>query len=101
MLKKHLMTARKMSKVDINRVRNNEEHAPRGYWFNKENQRQFLKQIARDFDVCTPGDWGKIPVQKVIDKGGSFLVNHYNGSLYKALKELFPGIFSLFMTFRT
>lgn len=71
---------------------------PNGFWKVKENQREFLQFVAQKFNIKQPYDWKNVSIQNVLDERGTSLLNkYYNGSLYKALKSNFPGIFIAFV----
>jgi hypothetical protein len=53
----------------------------RGYWKDKENQKKFFDQLAVKWNIQQRDDWKKVTYDMVLKEGGSFLVNHYGGSL--------------------
>eukprot|EP01114_Cavostelium_apophysatum_P017882 TRINITY_DN5405_c0_g1_i1.p1 TRINITY_DN5405_c0_g1~~TRINITY_DN5405_c0_g1_i1.p1 ORF type:complete len:716 (-),score=103.25 TRINITY_DN5405_c0_g1_i1:1172-3319(-) len=63
---------------------------PPGYWQDLKNQRDFLEQIARDFNLSCKEDWSKISIKDIIDKGGYMLLRQYNNSIVWMLKTVFP-----------
>lgn len=65
----------------------------KGYWKSKENQIEFLNNIAIKYNITTPQDWGKITTQDIIDNGGKNLLSQYQYSLFRTLEALFPGSF--------
>lgn len=73
----------------------NEVKFPHAYWRDKENQREFLRNLERRFSVAKPSDWGKIICRRVIEEGGGSLLNIHGGSIYKTLQSAFPGIFKV------
>jgi hypothetical protein len=46
-------------------------------------QRAFFDQLATTLKVEKHTDWNAVDVNTVIEKGGSFIVSDYKGSLYK------------------
>lgn len=85
---------------------------PSGFWKDKENQRKYFKEIARIYEIKEPSDWGKLTNGIISTHKSSFnlfyenvpnddstpkyafgasILNHYNKSLYTALKTLFTG----------
>ncbi len=63
---------------------------PKGYWKNKQNQRNALQQLESSFYIKDPSDWAKVPwiVFKTKLKGDS-LINQY-GSVSKFLSAMYP-----------
>jgi hypothetical protein len=54
-----------------------------GYWKDGQNQRLFFDKLAPKLGVHRPEDWAKVTTKSVIEEGGSFVTNYYNGSLIK------------------
>lgn len=65
---------------------------PLGYWKNRNNQRNFLTQIARILNIQEPKDWGKNMMNQVIELGGGSLLQRFKGSLFQTLEYAFPGL---------
>lgn len=63
----------------------------RGYWKSKEIQREFLNSLAKKFNISVPQDWGKITNQEFRVAGGAPILKHYNFSVSKTLREVYPG----------
>lgn len=63
---------------------------PSGYWSKKENQREFLNNLAKKLDVLNPSDWKKVSRKEVIENDGGTLLFHY-GTLRNALVAAFSG----------
>eukprot|EP01114_Cavostelium_apophysatum_P015049 TRINITY_DN4029_c0_g1_i1.p1 TRINITY_DN4029_c0_g1~~TRINITY_DN4029_c0_g1_i1.p1 ORF type:complete len:863 (+),score=120.67 TRINITY_DN4029_c0_g1_i1:176-2764(+) len=59
-------------------------------WEDRNYQRSFLLQIGMEFNIRSKKDWEKVKTEDLLSRGGAGLLNHYNGSLYKALQSLFP-----------
>jgi hypothetical protein len=53
---------------------------PRGYWLDKQNQKNFFDQLALKWNIQKPNDWNKVTKGMVLKEGGYFLSN---GSLRK------------------
>ncbi len=74
----------------------------RGYWSDVDNQRKFMDHMALKLrilhlmkkvtlvDVNNMQDWYTISVVQFCKMGGSSLLNHYGGSLIKALQSIYP-----------
>jgi hypothetical protein len=62
----------------------------RRFWKRKENQQQALEVIGKELGVKDLDDWYKISTKQLKEKNSSFINRYYNGSLFAALKELFP-----------
>jgi hypothetical protein len=54
---------------------------PRGYWKDKENQKEFFDQLAIKWNIQKPEDWNKVTNEMVLKEGGRFIVDYYNRSL--------------------
>jgi hypothetical protein len=54
---------------------------PLGYWKDKQNQKEFLDQLAVKWNIQKPEDWHKVTIDMVLKEGGNFIVSYYNGSL--------------------
>lgn len=66
---------------------------PQDYWSSSQNQKRFLDDVARKFDVKSPRDWGKVTREDIVKEGGLSLLGKYN-SLLGILRHHFPGISS-------
>jgi hypothetical protein len=64
-------------------------HVPHGCWKDKDTQRDALDTLGKKLGVKQLDDWYAVDVNTVTSEL-NFIVNYYNGSLYKALKELYP-----------
>lgn len=60
------------------------------YLASKENQRRFFDEMARDYQIKDPSEWGQISEKQVEDRGGSPILK--KRSLEYALKRVYPGI---------
>lgn len=66
--------------------------AKHSYWNQSINQRNFFEGLAKQFQITTPSDWGRVSTADVKKNGGASVLRHYFGnSLFKALKTVFPG----------
>lgn len=60
------------------------------FWKNKENQKLFIKWLENEFNIKHLNDWYKINTKDVENKGGIGILSHFNDSLYKMLKNIYP-----------
>lgn len=60
-------------------------------WKTIENHRKLLEEFAKQNGIKTPQDWGKINLEYLRSQQYSYILNIYGGSLFKALKTIFPG----------
>jgi len=63
---------------------------PAGYWDSRENRRSFLEGVAGQLGLRSMEDWRGVTNRQLQELGGGRLLNLYSGSLYAALKDLFP-----------
>lgn len=63
-----------------------------GYWDVKENQRNFMENLAKKFQIIQPQEWNKLTIKKVIEHGGCSLLKRYGLSLYRALQGIYPEV---------
>lgn len=75
---------------ELNWFRNG-NHMKRGYWEEKENQKQFLLAIAKKLNLTKPSDWGRVKNTDIKELGGGTLINRNSGSLFRMLQNVFPG----------
>lgn len=64
----------------------------KGYWFHKDNQRLFLQKFAQQMNIENPSDWGRIRLHELLERGALPLYMMHEGSIFKLLKNVFPGI---------
>jgi hypothetical protein len=57
------------------------KNAPSGHWKEISNQKLFFDQLAPTLNIQSLEDWQSVNVKTVIEKGGWFITNYYNGSL--------------------
>lgn len=62
-----------------------------GHWKSKQNQRIFFDNLKTKLCIHKPSDWGKVTRDQISAYGGRALLNHFHGSLKRALKEIYPG----------
>ena len=55
--------------------------------------RQFLEYFAERYGIKKPEEWAAISNETLSKEGGSEILIHNSGSLYKALLNAFPGLF--------
>eukprot|EP00026_Physarum_polycephalum_P001864 Phypoly_transcript_01867.p1 GENE.Phypoly_transcript_01867~~Phypoly_transcript_01867.p1 ORF type:complete len:897 (+),score=81.10 Phypoly_transcript_01867:37-2727(+) len=68
--------------------------ARRHHWKSASNRRRFFENIAKKhhFDPLVASNWYSFPTQEMIDAGVKGFLSYYNGSITRALCELFPEI---------
>jgi len=70
------------------------EKVPPNFWsgLDKSSHRLFFQSLARhlNYDPDDLDKWYSIPRDKIIDFGGSRLLQNYNNSIFGALKSIFP-----------
>lgn len=74
------------------------QHLPlqkKGYWRDKQNQRNFFDALQKELSIQNPEDWGKITRLQLKKSGASTLINHYYPSLFGALRSIYPGFITL------
>lgn len=52
--------------------------------------------LAKKFDIKEPKEWSKVTTSKVIENGGTHVLLKHKGSLFQALKSIYPGMSSIF-----
>eukprot|EP00026_Physarum_polycephalum_P001465 Phypoly_transcript_01467.p1 GENE.Phypoly_transcript_01467~~Phypoly_transcript_01467.p1 ORF type:complete len:1055 (+),score=143.84 Phypoly_transcript_01467:198-3362(+) len=68
---------------------------PKSFWLHASNRRRLLEDFAREqgFDALMPDNWYNITSEQVLrKKGADKMLDFYNGSLERALVNLFPEI---------
>ncbi len=60
-----------------------------GYWKSKSNQRKFFDELAVSLNIQKKEDWDTVKLDTVIKRGGSFVFNHYSGSLSRGIADIF------------
>ena len=64
-------------------------NTPQGYWKDKNKQREFFDELSKTLNIQKPEDWYSVPIKTVLEKGGSFIKNNYNGSIIQGkLKKI-------------
>src|SRR5690606_35935476 len=63
--------------------------APKGYWKEELNQRTRMESISKELRIQTMDDWYQCTARQITKKA-PLLSQYYNGSLYDALKTLYP-----------
>ena len=71
-----------------NSINEGKNKFPRGYW-TMGNQKKFLDNCFKDFNLKSFEDWYNIPLEKIREKGGGRLLNIY-GNIFNMLKENYP-----------
>lgn len=63
------------------------------FWKDRKNQRNFLEEFATKFGIHQPNEWGKVTISDIKKGGGAtFIINHHQSNVRKALAENFPDI---------
>jgi hypothetical protein len=62
---------------------------PRGYWKDKQNQKEFFDQLAVKWNIQKPEDWNKVTNKMLFKEGGSFIAKYYKKSLHLGTYNLF------------
>ena len=79
-----------------------EQKFPRHFWDNLENQRKFLDEIARIYNITDVRGWYDISIDTISSHNGRGLINKYSGNLYKLLTVNYPEYnFNIFLTSST
>ena len=66
-------------------------NVPKGYWDSGLNQRKYFDHTAQDLGLGKFEDWYSVSGLDIRKMGGKVLLNrHFEGSLNKALPEVFP-----------
>eukprot|EP00026_Physarum_polycephalum_P003771 Phypoly_transcript_03785.p1 GENE.Phypoly_transcript_03785~~Phypoly_transcript_03785.p1 ORF type:complete len:728 (+),score=112.28 Phypoly_transcript_03785:126-2309(+) len=69
---------------------------PRGFWVEQDlaNTRALFDNFAKDLgrDPLLPSSWYDVSVRQFASKGGAYVLQHYGGSLIKALMDIYPSI---------
>jgi len=65
---------------------------PKGHWKDQINQRRFLDEVARDLNIESPSEWGKVTLTEVISRNGNGLISHNKGSLFRTLVAAYPEV---------
>lgn len=55
------------------------------------HRRNFLEQFAKQMNIAKPSDWGKVGYETLANSGGSSILVYYDGSIFRMLKDIFPG----------
>lgn len=72
-------------------VKDDIKRASPGFWLLKENRRNFLLSIAKRLNIRTHEDWGNVSTRAVMNLGGGSALSPFKGSVYKLLRNAFPG----------
>lgn len=63
---------------------------PSGYWKNIHNQRSLFDRVGNQLGVTNTDDWYHIKTEDVVQQGGLSVIKTYQGSLAKALINIYP-----------
>lgn len=63
---------------------------PHAFWSDLEHQREFIRVLEKELKIEHLDDWYKITPSQVRKRGGAGLLNHYAGSLLRALEAVYP-----------
>eukprot|EP00011_Vannellida_sp_DIVA3-517-6-12_P004582 CAMPEP_0114616892 /NCGR_PEP_ID=MMETSP0168-20121206/6919_1 /TAXON_ID=95228 ORGANISM="Vannella sp., Strain DIVA3 517/6/12" /NCGR_SAMPLE_ID=MMETSP0168 /ASSEMBLY_ACC=CAM_ASM_000044 /LENGTH=845 /DNA_ID=CAMNT_0001828017 /DNA_START=15 /DNA_END=2549 /DNA_ORIENTATION=- len=64
--------------------------APRGFWNNERNRRDFLTHVAAVHGVEKPEDWRDVTRKHITELGGGSFLRRYQDSVLAALRDSFP-----------
>ena len=68
---------------------------PKGFWDNPQNQLDFFNWLSQDLKITKWEDWYTIKLSDIKDRGGTTLMaSHFNDSIFKALKTIYPNEFN-------
>ena len=63
----------------------------KNFWSNIENQRKYFNWLSNQLNIKSNEDWYNIKIEQIISLYSSSLLNkYYDGSLYLALKSIYP-----------
>jgi hypothetical protein len=63
---------------------------PADYWNDDNNQRSHLESVGKELGIKELDDWYKVSATEISSKVSFLKTRRYNGSLYTALKKLYP-----------
>ena len=64
---------------------------PKNYWSNIENQRKYFSWLSNKLNIKSNEDWYNIKLEQLYSLFGSTLMkDYYYGSLFQALKSIYP-----------
>lgn len=66
------------------------EAVPKGFWEEGRNRRDYLDWLGEGLDVARLEDWKKVTVGQIQERGGGELLRIFNGSLARALADVYP-----------
>lgn len=66
--------------------------ATKSFWKIKLNQKDFLDKLAIQLHIKEPKEWGSVTKKQVINLGGKTLLWNYEDSIWKTLRNVYPGI---------
>lgn len=61
-------------------------------WKFMGERRKFLEEVAVKMNIMHPKDWGRVTTRHLLKLGGVGLLDHYNGSLFHALRSVYKGM---------
>lgn len=67
------------------------DNCPRSFWSDISNQRKFFDWMGGELGIKNAGDWHRVDVREVRQRGGRGLLVHHNESLSSALATAYPG----------
>ena len=69
----------------------NKQKLMRGFWNDKQHQKQFLDWLGQELKYEHLDDWYNIRLEDITDNGGrSLLSNYYDNSPFKLIKSVYP-----------
>ena len=67
-----------------------DEKKPLKYWTLIENQREFMDELYKKFELNHLEDWAEIAIRKVMKNGGKSIVQFYNNNFKLLLQSVYP-----------
>eukprot|EP01114_Cavostelium_apophysatum_P004727 TRINITY_DN1506_c0_g3_i1.p1 TRINITY_DN1506_c0_g3~~TRINITY_DN1506_c0_g3_i1.p1 ORF type:complete len:599 (-),score=143.45 TRINITY_DN1506_c0_g3_i1:226-2022(-) len=61
-----------------------------GFWFDKNNQLEFVEHLGRELNIKSKEDWYFVTNEDVFEHGGAGILNHFNNSRVSMLTTLIP-----------
>eukprot|EP01127_Copromyxa_protea_P018899 TRINITY_DN6034_c0_g1_i2.p1 TRINITY_DN6034_c0_g1~~TRINITY_DN6034_c0_g1_i2.p1 ORF type:complete len:495 (+),score=68.20 TRINITY_DN6034_c0_g1_i2:18-1502(+) len=75
---------------------------PRSHWALKENRKNYVDTLAKKLGISEPSGWYQVSLEDIRREPGlRSLLDHYSGSLFSALEDLYPDHNWKFYKFKT
>lgn len=56
-----------------------------------KNHQLFFGTLAKKLNIKNPSDWYSVSTTMILQHGGSTVLGHYGGSLFRALSSIYRG----------